>query len=214
MKIKHWMTKDPITVTPDTLAVEAQKIMRENKIRHLPVVDKGKLVGIVTFRNLIEAAPSSATSLSIHELNYLIMKIKIKDIMKKNVLTVSPEDTVIDAIALGAEKGIGGFPVIDEKGHLVGIVTQTQIDQAMIQIFGTNVKNEIISLENVDLQAGTLGKIVSLVEKLGINIISVFSMPRRTTDLLRVYIRIKAEQPDTKSRVVAELKKTGYEIAD
>jgi len=214
MKIKHWMTKDPITVTSDTLAVEAQKIMRENKIRHLPVVDKGKLVGVVTFRNLIEAAPSSATSLSIHELNYLIMKIKIKDIMKKNVLTVSPEDTVIDAIALGAEKGIGGFPVIDEKGHLVGIVTQTQIDQAMIQLFGTNVKNEIISLENVDLQAGTLGKIVSLVEKLGINIISVFSMPRRTTDLLRVYIRIKAEQPDTKSRVIAELKKTGYEIAD
>jgi len=142
------------------------------------------------------------------------MKIKIKDIMKKNVLTVSPEDTVIDAIALGAEKGIGGFPVIDEKGHLVGIVTQTQIDQAMIQIFGTNVKNEIISLENVDLQTGTLGKIVSLVEELGINITSVFSMPRRTTDLLRVYIRIKAEQPDTKSRVVAELKKTGYEIAD
>ena len=214
MKIKNWMTKDPITVTPDTLAVEAQKIMRENKIRHLPVVDKGKLVGMVTFRNLIEAAPSSATSLSIHELNYLIMKIKIKDLMKKNVLTVSPEDTVIDAIALGAEKGIGGFPVIDEKGHLVGIVTQTQIDQAMIQIFGTNVKNEIISLENVDLQAGTLGKIVSLVEGLGINITSVFSMPRRTTDLLRVYIRIKAEQPDTKSRVVAELKKTGYEIAD
>ncbi len=214
MKIKNWMTKDPITVTPDTLAVEAQKIMRENKIRHLPVVDKGKLVGMVTFRNLIEAAPSSATSLSIHELNYLIMKIKIKDLMKKNVLTVSPEDTVIDAIALGAEKGIGGFPVIDEKGHLVGIVTQTQIDQAMIQIFGTNVKNEIISLENVDLQAGTLGKIVSLLEGLGINITSVFSMPRRTTDLLRVYIRIKAEQPDTKSRVVAELKKTGYEIAD
>jgi len=214
MKIKNWMTKDPITVTPDTLAVEAQKIMRENKIRHLPVVDKGKLVGMVTFRNLIEAAPSSATSLSIHELNYLIMKIKIKDLMKKNVLTVSPEDTVIDAIALGAEKGIGGFPVIDEKGHLVGIVTQTQIDQAMIQIFGTNVKNEIISLENVDLQAGTLGKIVSLVEGLGINITSVFSMPRRTTDLLRVYIRIKAEQPDTKSRIVAELKKTGYEIAD
>ena len=82
MKIKNWMTKDPITVTSDTLAVEAQKIMRENKIRHLPVVDKGKLVGMVTFRNLIEAAPSSATSLSIHELNYLIMKIKIKDIMK------------------------------------------------------------------------------------------------------------------------------------
>ena len=211
MKVKHWMTKDPITVSPDTLAVEAQKIMKENKIRRLPVVDKGKLVGMVTFRNLIEAAPSSATSLSIHELNYLIMKIKVKDLMKKNVIAVSPEDTVIDAIVRGVEKGIGGFPVVDDQGQLVGIVTETQIARAMIQLFGTDAKNEIISLENVDLQPGTFGKIVSLVEKLGITIVSMFSLPRRTTDLLRVYIRIKSGQ---REEALQELKKAGYEIAD
>ena len=211
MKVKHWMTKDPITVSPDTLAVEAQKIMKENKIRRLPVVDKGKLVGMVTFRNLIEAAPSSATSLSIHELNYLIMKIKVKDLMKKNVIAVSPEDTVIDAIVRGVEKGIGGFPVVDDQGRLVGIVTETQIARAMIQLFGTDARNEIISLENVDLQPGTFGKIVTLVEKLGINIISMFSLPRRTTDLLRVYIRIRSGQ---REEAIAELKKAGYEIAD
>ncbi len=211
MKVKHWMTKDPITVSPDTLAVEAQKIMKENKIRRLPVVDKGKLAGMVTFRNLIEAAPSSATSLSIHELNYLIMKIKVKDLMKKNVITVSPEDTVIDAIVRGVEKGIGGFPVVDDQGRLVGIVTETQIARAMIHLFGTDAKNEIISLENVDLQPGTFGKIVTLVEKLGITIISMFSLPRRTTDLLRVYIRIRSGQREA---AMAELKKAGYEIAD
>jgi acetoin utilization protein AcuB len=211
MKVKHWMTKDPITVSPDTLAVEAQKIMKENKIRRLPVVDKGKLAGMVTFRNLIEAAPSSATSLSIHELNYLIMKIKVKDLMKKNVITVSPEDTVIDAIVRGVDKGIGGFPVVDDQGRLVGIVTETQIARAMIHLFGTDAKNEIISLENVDLQPGTFGKIVTLVEKLGITIISMFSLPRRTTDLLRVYIRIRSGQREA---AMAELKKAGYEIAD
>lgn len=211
MKVKHWMTRDPITVTPDTLAVEAQKIMKENKIRRLPVVEKGKLVGIVTFRNLIEAAPSSATSLSIHELNYLIMRIKVKDLMKKNVITVSPEDTVIEAIVRGVEKGIGGFPVVDGEGRLVGIVTETQIARAMIQLFGTDVKNEIISLENVDLQPGTFGKIVAMVEQAGGNIVSMFSLPRRTTDLLRVYIRIK---PGKREGLVAALKKAGYEIAD
>ena len=211
MKVKHWMTKDPITVSPETLAVEAQKIMKENKIRRLPVVDKGKLAGMVTFRNLIEAAPSSATSLSIHELNYLIMKIKVKDLMKKNVITVSPEDTVIDAIVRGVDKGIGGFPVVDDQGRLVGIVTETQIARAMIQLFGTDAKNEIISLENVDLQPGTFGKIVTLVEKLGITIVSMFSLPRRTTDLLRVYIRIKSGQ---REEAIQELKKAGYEIAD
>jgi acetoin utilization protein AcuB len=211
MKVKHWMTKDPITVSPETLAVEAQKIMKENKIRRLPVVDKGKLVGMVTFRNLIEAAPSSASSLSIHELNYLIMKIKVKDLMKKNVITVSPEDTVIEAIVRGVEKGIGGFPVVDEQGRLVGIITETQIARAMIQLFGTEARKEIISLENVDLQPGTFGKIVTLVEKLGINVISMFSLPRRTTDLLRVYIRIRSGQ---REEALAELKKAGYEIAD
>jgi acetoin utilization protein AcuB len=211
MKIKHWMTKDPITVTPDTLAIEAQKLMKDHHIRRLPVVEKGKLVGIVTFRNLIEAAPSSATSLSIHELNYLIMKIKVKDLMKKKVVTVSPEDTVIDAIVLGTEKGMGGFPVVDDKGYLLGIVTETQIARAMVQLFGTNVKEEIISLENVDLQTGTLGKIVNLIEKLGVTVMSVFSIPRRTSDLLRMYVRIKS---DKKDQVVAELKKAGYEIAD
>ena len=211
MKVKHWMTKDPISVSPDTLAVEAQKIMKENRIRRLPVVDKGKLVGIVTFRNLIEAAPSSANSLSIHELNYLIMKIKVKDLMKKNVITVSPEDTVIDAIVRGVDKGIGGFPVVDEEGRLVGIITETQIARAMIKLFGTEDRKEIITLENVDLQPGTFGKIVTLVEKLGINIMSVFSLPRRTTDLLRVYIRIKSGQ---REEAVQELKKAGYEILD
>lgn len=211
MKIKYWMTKDPITVTPDTLAVEAQKIMKDNHIRRLPVVEKGRLVGIVTLRNLIEAAPSSANTLSIHELNYLIMKIKIKDLMKKNVITVSPEDTVIDAIVLGTSKDVGGFPVVDDKGNLVGIITETHISRAMMQLFGMNIKKEIISLENVNLEPGTFGKIVSLVEKYGATIISMFSIPRRTTDLLRVYIRMKS---DKKDQVVAELQKAGYEIAD
>jgi len=211
MKVKHWMTKDPITVSPETLAVEAQKIMKENRIRRLPVVEKGKLVGMMTFRNLIEAAPSSASSLSIHELNYLIMKIKVKDLMKKNVITVSPEDTVIDTIIRGVEKGIGGFPVVDEQGRLVGIITETQIARAMIHLFGTETRKEIICLENVDLQPGTFGKIVTLVEKFGINILSMFSLPRRTTDLRRVYIRIKSGQREAAAQ---ELKKAGYEIAD
>lgn len=211
MKIKHWMTKDPVTVTPDTLAVEAQKLMKDNKFRRLPVVEKGKLVGIVTFRNLIEAAPSPATTLSIHELNYLIMRIKVKDLMKKNVVTLSPEDTVIDAIALGTKKDIGGFPVVDEKGKLVGIVTESQIGRALMNLFGTNIEKEIIALENVDLQLGTIGNLTSLVEKLGVTILSIFSIPKRTTDLLRVFIRIKS---DKKDEVVEAIKKAGYEIAE
>jgi acetoin utilization protein AcuB len=211
MKIKYWMTKDPLTITPDTLAVEAQKIMKENRIRRLPVVEKGKLVGIVTLRNLIEAAPSPATTLSIHELNYLILKIKVKDLMKKRVFTVSPEDSIMDAISWGTQNDVGGFPVVDENGKLVGIITETQISRAMVQLFGTNVKEEIITLQDVDLQIGTIGKVAALLEGMGIKIISIFSIPRRTTDLMRVYIRIKS---DKKAEAEAALMKTGYAIAE
>jgi acetoin utilization protein AcuB len=211
MKIKYWMTKDPITITPDTLAVEAQKIMKENRIRRLPVVEKGKLVGIVTLRNLIEAAPSPATTLSIHELNYLILKIKVKDLMKKKVFTVSPEDSVMDAVMWGTQHDVGGFPVVDENGKLVGIITESQISRAMMQLFGHNVKEEIIILEDVDVQLGTIGKLTALVEGLGIKVVSVFSIPRRTTDLMRVYIRIKS---DKKSVVEEALKNAGYAVTE
>ena len=211
MKIKHWMTKDPITVTPDTLAVEAQKIMKENRIRRLPVVEKGKLAGIVTLRNLIEAAPSSATTLSIHELNYLILKLKVKDVMKKNVITVSPDDTIIDAIDWGTKKDVGGFPVVDKDGKIVGIITESQISKAMTQLIGSNVKEEIISLVNVDLQLGTIGTLAAFIEKLGVPIRSIFSFPQRSTDLIRLYIRIK---PGKKDQVTVELKKAGYEIEE
>ena len=168
MKIKYWMTKEPITVTPDTLAIDAQKIMKENKIRRLPVVEKGKLVGIVTFRNLIEAAPSSATSLSIFELNYLIMRMKVKDLMKKNVITISPEDTVVDAISLGMKHDIGGFPVLDH-GELVGIVTETQISRAMMRLFGTNVKEEIDSYRKCGSSGRNLWKNRGDSRKIGSN---------------------------------------------
>ncbi len=213
MKIKYYMTKDPITVTPNTLAVEAQKIMKENRIRRLPVVEKGKLVGIITFRNLIEAAPSSATSLSIFELNHLLLKIKVKDLMKKNVITVSPEDSVMDVIALGMKHNIGGFPVVDQHGELVGIATESQIIQSMVQLFGTNAKEEIIHLENVELKEGAFGEIVSLVEKPGVTIYNMFFSPKRTSDLMRVYIRVRPEN-QAKAKAETELKKAGYEVVE
>jgi acetoin utilization protein AcuB len=211
MKIKYWMTKDPITVTPDTLAVEAQKIMKENRIRRLPVVEKGKLVGIVTLRNLIEAAPSPATTLSIHELNYLILKIKIKDLMKKKVYTVSPEDSVMDAVTWGTQYDVGGFPVVDENRKLIGIITESQISRAMMQLFGHNVKEEIIIMEDVDVELGTISKLSALVEGLGIKVVSIFSIPRRTTDLMRVYVRIKS---DKKGVAEDALKKAGYAVIE
>jgi len=210
MKVKHWMTRDPITVDPETPIIDAKKIMKENKIRRLPVVDgKGRVVGMVTYRNIIEASPSSVTSLSMHELNYLYAKIKVKDIMTKNPITVSPEDSNFDIIMLGHKMGIGSFPVVD-KGKLVGIVTETEIFDALIHLFRTGEDTSIITLENVELeqQLGEFSKIATLIERQGVPVLAIFSLPNRLLQKgHRVFIRVKTGKPD---QLAKELKKAGY----
>src|SRR4030042_5866866 len=104
MRIKDVMTRNPVTVESETLVLDAQRIMKENNIRRLPVVDKGKLVGIVTNHDLLLASPSPATSLSIHELNYLLSKMTVSEIMHKNPVTFSPDTPFEEALRLGQEK--------------------------------------------------------------------------------------------------------------
>src|SRR5512136_3322716 len=123
MRIRDVMTKNPITVDSETLVLDAQKIMKENNIRRLPVVDKGSLVGIVTQHDLLQASPSPATSLSIHELNYHLSKMKVKEIMKKDPVTLTPDTPFEEALRLGQEKKIGAFPIV-ENGKVVGIATE------------------------------------------------------------------------------------------
>jgi len=212
MKVRNWMTPDPITVTSDTLIIDAQKIMKDHRIRRLPVVDRGKLVGIVTYRTIIEASPSAATSLSIHELNYLLLKLKVKDVMQRKPITVSPDDSVIDVILLGANKGIGAFPVV-ENGKLVGIVTETEIVQSMLAIFGTRVDDEIITLDNVGPEEGigVFRRIAEVLEDLKVPVLAIFAMPHRRTKANRIYVRVKTKKIKP---IIEELTKAGYEITD
>src|SRR5208337_2271309 len=100
MRIKDVMTRNPVTADSETLVLDAQKIMKENNIRRLPIVDKGKLVGMVTKHDLLEASPSPATSLSVFELNYLLAKMKVKEIMKKNPVTITPDTPFEEALRL------------------------------------------------------------------------------------------------------------------
>jgi acetoin utilization protein AcuB len=124
MKIRDIMTENPITVDRETSILEAMGIMKENKIRRLPVVDQGKLVGIVTEMMILEAFASPVTSLSIHQLRYLIEK--VKDIMAKNPITIPPDANYKDVLLLCQERGIGAFPVV-HKGKLVGITTESDL---------------------------------------------------------------------------------------
>lgn len=122
MRVKHIMSTPVVTITSDTPVLEAAKLMKERKIERLPVVDKGKLKGIVTKDRVLHSSPSMATSLSIGEIHYLFAKLTVNDIMQKNVATVSPETTIENAVRLAQERHVGALPVL-EDGKVVGIVT-------------------------------------------------------------------------------------------
>jgi acetoin utilization protein AcuB len=173
MFVSNWMKENPVTVTPDTLAIDAKKIMKEHGFRRLPVLDGKKLVGIVTLNTLREAQPSPATSLSIHELNYLLAKMTVADIMNRKVITCSPGITLEKAALLGTKHQIGAMPVMDE-GKLVGIITESDIYQAFLTMLGANkVPSTRITLEDFPKEQDELIKVINILDELNLTLCSL-----------------------------------------
>ena len=125
--VKDWMSREVITAVPSMGLLDADALMRENKIRRLPVVENDRLVGIVTFGDVRGARPSAATSLSTWEMNYLLANLKLGEIMTRQPQTVSPEATIGEAASIMLSHRISGLPVVDGSGQLVGIITESDI---------------------------------------------------------------------------------------
>jgi CBS domain-containing protein len=130
--VKDWMTRNVVTITPDTTLSEAHRLMTEKRVRRLPVMKNNLLVGIVTLGDVRGAEPSGATSLSIWEVNYLLSKLKIEEIMSRNLLTISSNATIGQAAELMLEQKVSGLPVVDEKKQLVGIITESDIFRMVV----------------------------------------------------------------------------------
>ena len=177
MLVRNHMTVNPVTITPRTTIAEALEIMRENKVRRLPVMDRGRLAGIVTDRDLSEVSPSPATSLSVFEINYLLSKTRIGDVMPKHrrLVTVSPDAYLEEAALLMRENEVGGIPVV-ENGQLVGIITESDIFDAFIEIMGLRRKGTRLHLQ-VEDRVGVLAEITRIIRDQGINITNVVYSP-------------------------------------
>ncbi len=208
MRVRDLMTKNPITVDSETLVLDAQKIMSENNIRRLPVVDKGKLVGIVTMHDILMASPSPATSLSVYELNYLLAKMKVKEIMKKNPITVTPDTTFEEALRIGQEKKVGSFPVM-ENGKLVGITTESDLVRFVIRILGLKEEGTRITIEGLGAKLGDLKKIISIVEDHQTIILSLVTLPRPEKKDWMIVLRLKTTHPEP---IVLDFKKAGFNV--
>ena len=172
MLVKNRMSGHPITITEDFHIDEALKVMRDNKVRRLPVVDKdGRLVGIVSEMDLLYASPSPATSLSVYEIHYLMARITVQDVMTKEVISIEENTPLEEAARIMVDNKIGGLPVVRD-GKPVGIITETDLFKIFLELLGAREKGVRLTLQ-VPNKKGVLASITSQIAQMGGDIISL-----------------------------------------
>ena len=190
MAVKDFMTKRVVYVSPETTVAAAADIMRDKGLRRLPVIEHDKLVGLITEGTMAEASPSKATSLSIYEMNYLLNKTKVGDIMIKNVLTVSKYASLEDAIYIMLQNKVGVLPVVDND-QISGIITDKDVFRAFLEISGYGQAGIRIGLEVTDTPR-VLEKIANLIASENLNIERTIVAPKNDTEL-RVELQVEGE---------------------
>lgn len=209
MRVSRFMQTNVITIPSNTLITDAQKIMQQNDIRRLPVVDHGKLVGIITRSRLRDAAPSVATSLSVWELNYLLSKITVKELMETKVLTVSPDSTIEDAAAVMAENRIGAMPVM-QGDKLVGIITATDLFRLLIDVLGVRQPGVRIQIEE-PYKSKPFGSLTEIFAEHSVPILSVFTFTDPQTHRQDMVIRVGTADAEFMTKVMRD---NGFTVID
>lgn len=171
MIIERRMTRNPVTATPDMSIAEASALMKQEKVHRLPVLDREKkLVGIITEKDILYATPSPASSLSIHEMAYLLSKLTVKKLMSKNVVTINKDTTVEEAARMMVDQDLSSLPVL-EGDKLIGIVTKSDMFKILLELFGARHFGVRVSFI-VEDKPGTIAKISQALSEQGIDIIT------------------------------------------
>lgn len=194
MRVKDFMRTKVISVPSNTSLYDARKIMVENKIKRLPIVDNGKLVGITSLNKIREASPSGATTLSVHELHYLISKMTVKDIMHTDVITCHPDDPVEEVAMIMHTKQIGGMPVLDEKGELVGYISSNDLFKLVVIMLGLDRPVSRITVEF--LRSEVCSKLAGLVDLLDKHNLCIRSLARfdQNDTITHIVVRVEAAE--------------------
>lgn len=203
MLVKYWMSKPAITIDLKDSMSDAMKLLRENNISMLPVMKKERLVGVITDRDLKKASASDATTLDIHELLYLISKIKIKDIMSGSPITVLPDLTVEETAEILLKNKISGVPVVDKKGPVLGVITQNDLFKMLITLTGVE-KRGVQFAFLIEDSPGSIKEIADIVRNYDGRMVSILtSYEQAPAGYRKLYLR--AYQMDWKK--ISQLKK-------
>lgn len=193
MLVRDWMSRDPQTVSPTTPVMEAMQRLRQESYRRLPVLQAGLLVGIVTDRDLKEATPSKATTLSVFELNYLLSKLTIREVMKTPVITIASDEPIEQAALLMETHCISGLPVVDDH-QLVGMLTITDLLRAFVTFLGLREGGRRITLDIPDTP-GELARLAQVAPPA--NLVTVVSAGLVEGGLRRFVLRVTGEGAET-----------------
>ncbi len=207
MRVRNIMTSPVLSVSADMPVLEAAKLMKEKRIERLPVVDGGRLLGIVTKDRVLRASPSMATSLSLHEIHYLFAKLTVKEIMQKDVVTVSPETTVENAVRLAQEKRVGCLPVV-ENNNVVGILTTNDFFYLVLNpLLGIGEKGARVSVHHCNSPAHLVQALQCVADQKH-EIVNAAYLPSRRGNEKDFVLHIDAEDA---SQLVACMRERGLE---
>ena len=202
MAVKDFMTRKVVYISPDTTVSHAADLMREQGLHRLPVIENDQLVGLVTEGTIAQASPSKATSLSIYEMNYLLNKTKVKDVMIRDVVTVSGYASLEDATYLMLKNKIGILPV--DNHQVYGVITDRDVFQAFLEIAGYGEEGIRVRFVTED-EVGVLGKIVSLIAEENLNISHTVNIPRKDGKvIIEVQIDGSIDLPALKEKFESE----------
>jgi acetoin utilization protein AcuB len=210
MLVGERMTHPPVTILETASIDDGLHLMRERKVRRLPVMDEwGKMVGIVSDKDLLHAAPSPATSLSVYELHYLLAKLTIKQVMASPVVSVTMDTPLEEAARIMADKKIGGLPVLD-KDELVGIITETDIFKILVELLGARTPGLRFTVRSVD-QKGTVARLTQAIAAREGNIISLVIYAASDPDYWHITIKVAGLD---EAAVLASVSEAGVTLVD
>ena len=207
MYIKDYMTTDLVTITPDTSVTKAQDLLKKHDINRLPVVENEQLVGLITKDILIKHSPSGATSLSAHEVNYLLEKTVVKDIMKKKIMTIEPNRLIEEAASIMRANNVGVL-VVTENEQLVGIITDKDIFKAFVDVSGYDTPGTSIVVELVGDRKGVIEEIGDALVESDINLTHMI-VYHNENNAIRIVLHVDAVDPTT---LTDAIQARGYEV--
>lgn len=216
MIVRNWMQSNPAVIHSDTLLSEAKRMLTENNLHGLPVVDDGRLRGLITRANCLRAAHFALRTQDTDELNFFSNRLKVKDLMVRNPATIDANDTMEHCLRLGQELGVAQFPVMD-RDQVVGVISANEIFSLAAHFLGAWEKRSGVTLAPVVLGPGVIGQITDIVEGAGAEVQAIYPIGKpediNPQEHHRKRVIVRFHCADTRN-VVKALEEAGFPVIE